>query len=467
MPVQTPAAGYATAVDKAKTVRDAAGGEWDVKQASIRYLPFPNASDVEVGNPRRQAALDYYQNNYLKRACYLNVTGRTLDGLVGAVFRKPPAADLPAALEYALENADGAGASLEQVGKRVVSELLLAGNVGLMVDYPSAPLGLSAEDVQRQGLRARMTVYPVESVINIRADVVNSLTKLSLVVMQEATEVPVDPFTTALETRYRVLRIVDGLYVQELYNEEGVLLEVLEPVANGQRLSEIPFAWMGANSNSYGWQTPLLYDIAAVNLAHYRNSADYEESLFIAGQPSLFITSEMSAEQFAQANPSGINLGSRAGHFLGTNGSATLLQATANSPLRESMQDKLADMLAIGAKLISAKGGTETAEAARIRAAGDASALETLVGNASDGMEAALEWMAAFMGADPAAVNFSLNREFFPETMTAQDVMAFIQLADRGDIAQSDVRDRLRKAGWVSSDRTDAEIDAEAEVHGI
>lgn len=467
MPVTTPAAGYATAVDKAKTVRDAAGGEWDVKAASIRYLPFPNPSDIEVGNPRRQAALDYYHENYLKRASYLNVTGRTLDGLVGAVFRKPPAADLPAALEYALENADGAGASLEQVGKRIVSELMLAGNVGLMVDYPSVPLGLSAEDVQRQGLRARMTVYPIESVINYRAKVRNGLTTLTLVVMKEAEEIPQDIFTTTLRNRYRVLRLEDGLYVQELYDDEGVLIERMEPVANGQRMAEIPFSWMGANSNSYGWQGPLLADIAAVNLAHYRNSADYEESLFIAGQPSLFITSDMSAEQFAQANPSGVNLGSRAGHFLGTNGSATLLQAAANGPLREAMQDKLADMLAIGAKLISAKGGTETAEAARIRAAGDASALETLVGNASDGMEAALEWMAAFMGADPAAVNFSLNREFFPETMTAQDVMAFIQLADRGDIAQSDVRDRLRKAGWVSSDRTDAEIDGEVEVQGI
>lgn len=467
MPVQTPAAGYATAADKAKTVRDAAAGEWDVKKAATRYLPFPNPADVAAGNPRRQAALDYYNESYLKRASYLNVTGRTLDGLVGAVFRKKPSAVLPTQLDYAHENADGAGASLEQIGKRVVSELMIAGNVGLMVDYPSVPLGLSAEEVQRQGLRSRMTVYPVESVINIRADVLNGLTRLSLVVMKEAEEIPQDIFTTALANRYRVLRLDDGLYVQELYDEEGVLIERLEPIANGQRMTEIPFSWMGANSNSYEWQNPLLADIAAVNLAHYRNSADYEESLFIAGQPSLFITSDISTEQFAQANPQGVDLGSRAGHFLGPNGNAFLLQATANSPLREAMQDKLADMLAIGAKLITSKGFTETAEAARIRASGDASALETLVGNASDGMEAALEWMAEFMGADPESVDFSLNREFFPETMTAQDVMAFIQLADRGDIAQSDVRERLRRAGWVSSDRTDAEIDGEVEVQGL
>jgi hypothetical protein len=123
-------------------------------------------------------------------------------------------------------------------------------------------------------------------------------------------------------------------------------------------------------------------------------------------------------------------------------------------------------MLAIGAKLVSSAAGTETAEAARIRASGDASALETLVGNASEGIEAALEWMAAFMGADAGAVEFALNREFFPETMTAQDVMAFIQLADRGDIAQADVQERLRRAGWIRNDRTSEDIAADVEVQG-
>lgn len=465
MPVQTPIAGYADAVDKAQTVRDAVEGQWKVKRETTRYLPYPNPADV-TNAATRDAALIYYLNNYLARAVYLNVTGRTHDGLVGAVFRKPPLAELPAVLDYARENADGAGLSLEQVSKRIVSELMQAGNVGIMVDYPSAPLGLSAEDVQRAGLRARMTVYPVESVINIRAGVVNGLARLELVVMQEATEVPEDAFTVTEQKRFRVLRLDGGLYVQELYAENGELLERLEPVANGSRLDYIPFAWCGAESNRVEWQMPLLYDIAAVNLAHYRNSADYEESLFIAGQPSLFISSDMSVQDFAQANPSGIQLGSRSGHFLGMNGKAELLQAAPNGPLREAMQDKLADMLAIGAKLVSSAAGAETAEAARIRASGDASALETLVGNASEGIEAALEWMAAFMGADPGAVEFALNREFFPETMTAQDVMAFIQLADRGDIAQADVQERLRRAGWIRNDRTSEDIAADVEVQG-
>jgi hypothetical protein len=70
------------------------------------------------------------------------------------------------------------------------------------------------------------------------------------------------------------------------------------------------------------------------------------------------------------------------------------------------------------------------------------------------------------MGGEKSGVIFELNQEFFPETMNAQDVMAFIQLADRGDIAQTDVRAKLRKAGWIDSDRTDDEIDEEAEDVG-
>ena len=47
--------------------------------------------------------------------------------------------------------------------------------------------------------------------------------------------------------------------------------------------------------------------------------------------------------------------------------------------------------------------------------------------------------------------------------MTAEEVSAYIMLADRADIAQTDIRARLRKAGWVAADRTDDDIDEEAE----
>ncbi len=78
------------------------------------------------------------------------------------------------------------------------------------------------------------------------------------------------------------------------------------------------------------------------------------------------------------------------------------------------------------------------------------------------GIEASIEFACEFMGADPAQVEFSLNREFFPDSITAQDSEMLQALKDDGVIALSDLRSKLRKAGVIDPDRTDDEIDKDA-----
>ena len=55
----------------------------------------------------------------------------------------------------------------------------------------------------------------------------------------------------------------------------------------------------------------------------------------------------------------------------------------------------------------------------------------------------------------------TINRQFYDATMDAQQAIALIQFADRGDISQADVRAALRRSGWVESSKTDDEIDEE------
>ena len=56
---------------------------------------------------------------------------------------------------------------------------------------------------------------------------------------------------------------------------------------------------------------------------------------------------------------------------------------------------------------------------------------------------------------------FWLNQSFFDETMTAQDILAQVQLWEQGFIAKSDVRVNLRQGGVLEADRTDELIDEE------
>lgn len=465
MPVSTQHPLYLQAADRSRTVRDAVKGAYAIKAAKSRYLPIPNREDYHSVDPAtaQQAISDY--EDYLLRAQFLGVTGLTLQGFLGAIFRKEPQFECPVAIDYAREDMDGRGTSLSQFSKQICAEAAQSPFVGILVDYPDAPTGIT--EAQRQAINARATakIYPVESVINYQTKTIGARTFLHRVVLLENIEVEdlADRFTIKQESQYRVLELIGGVYHQSLYDNS--LRPVFDPrpiLANGRPMTAIPFHVIGSQSNSIDYtQKPLLEDIADVNISLYRNSADYEENLFIHGRSTLFLTSDIAPESFKEANPNGIRIGSRTGHFLGPSGSATLVQADAATALEIAIANKLEDMQRLGAQLITPQGSNETAEAARIRASSESSQLETLVDNASEGIEDALESMALFMGADPNQVSFDLNDELFPSVLSAQDVVELRNLYADGLISREQVWRKLRKAGWIDSEITDDELDQE------
>lgn len=458
MPVTTTNNEYDITISKWTAVRDCLSGEDAIKAGRSAYLPYFVPHD------------EARYSQYLTRANFVNVTARTQKGLVGAIFRRAPQIELPAQIEHMLEDYDGSGQSLDQLGKIVSGELLGLGRIGLLSDYPSADPGLSAEDVSAMRLRATIATYRAEDIINWRAKSVGGSLVTTLVVLHETTEIAIDTFDYDVRDRYRVLALDDaGYYFQQVFDDDGV--PTGEPIYprtfEGGMWTEIPFVFAGADNNRPEIDQPPLYDLARVNIAHYRNSADHEESLFIHGQGTLFVSSDLSVEQWKEANPAGIVVGARKGHFLGSNGSATLLQVQANSAVREAMLDKEDTMRALGARLISQKGTNQTAEAARIDASSETSVLNNIANNASEAIESALEYACGFMGGDVDDVKYKLNTDFFDSSMTAQDVMAMIALEDRRTIGKTDVRAKLRSTGWVAENRTDDDLDADAVEAGI
>ncbi|MGE8458475.1 MAG: DUF4055 domain-containing protein, partial [Pseudomonas alloputida] len=206
-----------------------------------------------------------------------------------------------------------------------------------------------------------------------------------------------------------------------------------------------------------------LEDLADVNILHYGNSATVEESGFISSQPTLFITTDISADEFAKVNPNGMHIGSTRGYNLGKSGDAKLVQATESQLARTLMKDKEEQMLMIGARIVQKAGGAETAEAVRIRYSSDNSVLGTIAGNVSEALKRAILDAERFMMGEPdeAGTVFWLNQSFFDETMTAQDILAQVQLWQQGLIAKSDLRTNLRQGGVLEADRTDELIEDE------
>lgn len=459
MPVDSLHPAYEPHERRAARVRDAVAGTDAVKAAKTLYLPHPVAGWDKLTGDLREEAVERFEA-YIARATFLGVTGRTHEGMLGGVFRKTAEVELPAAIDYMREDADGSGMALEQFSKLCVSGVMQEGRAGVLVDYPEAEDGLTRE--QTRGLRATLRFYDSASIVNWRTDG----ERLALVVLREVYEVDVDEFDRDREFQYRVLRLEEGVYTQQVYRDERPAGEKVTPRdASGQPWTTIPFQFLGAKNNDEHPDKPLLLDIADINLAHYRNSADVEEGAHLVGQPMLHVDiGDASVDEWKELNPTGIQVGSRRG-IQTKNGSIAMVQAEERNLPLSLMEAKEKQMLAIGARLIEQRGGNETAEAVRARSGAENASLSSVATNVSDGIENTLEWCLAFMGGTGEVV-YRLNQEFYEEGADPQEVVARIQELDRGLIAKQDYRTWRRKTGGIDPKRTDEEIDTDVESGG-
>ncbi|MGR3991650.1 DUF4055 domain-containing protein [Pseudomonas sp. 1121_17] len=453
---------YNDALPSWKLVKRCVAGAREIRKHD-EYLPMPDPTN------RSDENLERYQQ-LKKRAMFLNITGRTRTGLLGAVFRKTAEVELPDAVQYLLENTSGDGTSLEQVSKEAVGECLDTGRGGFLADHPrvEGESGRPRTAAESAGMQAWIHHYPALSIINWREDVIQGRKRLTLVVLLELINKPSeDGFTFDPVEQYRVLLLDGGTYKQRVYSDDSPDGEETIPTDKaGKPFDHIPFHFYGAENNDAAVDKGPLEDIADVNVLHYGNSATVEEAGFIASQPTLFITTSVSTDDWVKSNPNGIHIGSRRGHNLGATGSAVMLQAQETQLARELMKDKEDQMLMIGARIVQKGGGAETAEAVRIRYSSDNSVLGTIAGNVSEAMKLAILEAQRFMMGEPneAKTVFWLNQEFFDETMDAQMIMAQVQLWQQGIIAKRDLRTNLRQAGTIESDRTDDDIDDDIEA---
>lgn len=438
MPVDTVHPDYKNAAKRWELIRAI------VNNNARNYIRTPDEND-----PLRSA-------QYKDDAILTNFTSLTKTGLVGLVFRKPPKIELPKVLNYLYDDVTGGGVNIWQLSQYITGEVLQLGRFGILIDY------------YQDGKAAYLKPYCPENIINWKTTYINGECVLSLVVLTEdMVQDSEDIFSQDTKKQYRVLRLdKNNNYIQEEYNENKELINtILVTDYNGTPFNYIPFVFIGSENNDWAVDPQPLYDMAIVNLGHYRNSADYEESIYICGQPYPVVTiGDASIDDFNSANPNGVLFGSRKGLVLPTNGSASLLQANANQLVAQAMKEKLEQARAIGARLIAPSTGRETAEAAKTRYGSQHSALYTLTSNISWAMTLCLEIAAMFMTDKKPKIVYQLNSQFYDETadpnLIAQQLLCF----DRGIIGKQEIIDYGRKTGWIDDLRTDEDIAADAEM---
>lgn len=421
MAVTTKHPSYEATVNQWSRCRDAAGGSDAVKDKSSAYLPQLSGQD--------QAEYEAYK----MRALWYGATARTVQGLVGAVMRKPPTIQAPAAMTADLADVTGMGVPIEVFTKQVLQEVLTTGRYGVLVDLPKDAAA---------NAKPYWVGYPAESIINWRSMAIAGKTILMFVVLFEEVHEPGDdPFEPRCIEQYRVMKLDENdLYTVEIWRKDKKdkdtwqIHETIIPTVRGQRLNFIPFCFFGQNTVTPQVEKPPLIDLVDVNLSHYRSSADLEHGRHFCGLPTPWVAG------FPENTT--LKIGSSIAWVASDpQASAGMLEFTGQGlgALERALESKERLMAVLGARLLEeAKRTVEASDTLEIRYSGERSILQSMAASVSMGVTKVLQWHAQLAGGteQPAdGLSVALNTDFVSAQMTSQMLTAMMQAWQGGSIS--------------------------------
>jgi len=467
-----------------KVVRDVISGDQVLRAGN--YLPYLNSHDESLANVSRN-------NAYRQRAVWFPATSFTLEGLTGLAYRVDPTVDLPGKMEDMTEDVDGAGVSLYQQSQSVLGSNVQIGRHGLYVDW--------AEELGRPVIKS----YSAESIINWRYTIVGGKSTLSMIVFEEEVEEEDGEWGLKKVTQWREVYLDQGSGVcnvrvwrdsdpsvggekqkQIVPFNAGTDKEAPSIVlrSRGKPLTFIPFTFIGSQNNDGSIDVSPLYGLAQVNLAHFRNSADYEDSVFFVGQVQPYITGLTEDWRDHLENPTitypdgsivktgqTLYVGSRTPILLPEHSTFGYAQAQPNQIVKEAMDQKEAQMIAIGARMIEAtgKGGSRTATEDENDREATTSVLSLCVSNVSEAYQRAFWFAAQYLDMGEtfdAAATFKINQDFTRMSPDSALMAELVKSWQTGIIAKDDVRDFYRRIGIIPTERDNEQIDDSLATEG-
>lgn len=439
MPVKNQNPNYADWLAKALKCRYVSQGPDAVKAQGDMFLPKGQGMDE-----------DSYKR-YKERASFYNATARTIDTYVGLVFYRDPSANTPDRMADIMADFTLDGCSFNDFARRSLSEDIAVGRYGVLVDWDD-PAG-----------RPKAIPYTGESIVNWYCDIdANGRSVPVMVTLQEpyCQVDPKDPFNVIQLTRYRVLALIDGVYVQRVFTNENAAWNQFDseviPTKQGKTLDHIPFYVINTSCLGLDPENPFLLDLAEENVSHYRSSADLEHALHFTALPQPYIIGVQKTES---GKP--LLLGSSNVWLLPEGSTTGMLEFQGHGvgAIRQNMLDKEARMASLGARLIEGSNDKETATAAQIRNIAETASLTALVKNLEHGLVNILQEMAEWIGVDSTDISVSLNTEFTNSKVAPTELVAYTQAWQAGSMSSAQFVALMQQG-----DMLDDSIDADAEI---
>lgn len=446
--------------------RDVLAGEEAVKDAGTKYLP------------RMSRMTDAEYESYKMRAMFYGASQRTLQGLLGSILRKPPVIyadsdDTTLKIEQLVKNITQTGTDLHAFAREIVTEILSTGRVAVLVDAPPASANLLDPKPY-----ARM--YAAEDIINWRLHFEGGVPILDQVVLIETLSMPgADGFGIEQVTQYRELTLQDGDYVQRVWvvdppvtDKDKATFRVIEEVTpkfKGKPMKRLPFFFCSASHNRPDIERPPLLDLFNVNLSHYRSSADLEHGRHFTALPTPVVSGVSTDDD--SGTPLSLEIGSSTAWLLPENSSARMLEFNGQGlkHLENALQEKATLMANLGARMLEPdKRSSETAEALRLRQAGDFASMSTIseaVGAMLTNVVRLIAWWSNVTKVlDDERLFVQLNKDYFESRLTPAMLTSLVQAWQSGAMGFRDLYFNLIRGEMIDPERSFDEVKDEVQA---
>ena len=257
------------------------------------------------------------------------------------------------------------------------------------------------------------------------------------------------------------------IYHNELYNEQGELIESSTPRANGQFLNEIPVVIYGSDFNGPEYSKPPMYDLSEINLGHFVLDCDNRSNLHYHGQGMTVVKTDMDMDEFNEKNPLGLDTGAQGMNIVKQGDDVVKVQIDATGAIPAEMLRDQERMIQIGAQVVQNQAANQTLGAKIIETNGSTSTLARISHNTSEGIEKNLRWLADFIG-DTGDIEYKINDKFITDEMTPEKINAHIALVQGGILPSDTLYETARQAGFTKDDNMTIQekLDSEQTIEG-
>lgn len=434
-----------TQVGAVELVRDLWGGTERVRAAGQVYLPKAPGEKQQLYSTR------------LARSVFHNFFRRTIDGLVGLIFRVDPvlADDVPEPIVQHWENIDLAGTHGDVFLRDIAADAMTAGHAAILIDYPRTDGDQSRADEMAGNIRPYWIAICKEDIMSWRSAVVDGVTVLQQIVLRERMWVPKGVYGSAEQTRYRVLyrgeNGVVGWRLEEVTENKTVVVHD-EGVYRNQ--TEIPIVEVTTSGEKSLFESdPPLLDVAYLNIAHYQTWSDYIYAIHKTNVP-VFVTTGLDLRD-PDGNPTELIIGPNNGVMIpDPSGDAKYVAHSGQSldSTKQALDDLKSDIGSLGlAMLAPQKRAAETAEAKRLDKSSSDSALAVSSRALQDAVERALGFHANYLRLDGGG-QVKINRDFEGSVMEPAVMSAYAELGQKIGLPVDVIIRELQAGGRIGDD---------------